>query len=499
MVGIQPTTRGWIVKRVRKLVLMAVFSLSVTALVTSCFIFGWDELVISGTVSGLVGEATLTLNDGQEFELTENGEFSFVAEFERNVDYEVVVSQWPGILGVTFTAGTQSEKGREISGVSIDFYHLVFFSAYDGTDVALWKTDGTPEGTLKVKDFDYIRLTRQGTQPNTAFLGTDVYFRADDGNGTVLWKSDGSAEGTVELGGEGASYMAAFDGRVFFRADDPTRGSELWSSNGTPGGTQLFADIYNGSSGSAPGYMTVMGGEMVFCAWYDNDGLGDHELWKTDGSVNGTVLVADIYEAGPAYPGGFAAAGDLVFFNAYLPPYGYELFGSDGTESGTGMVKDVNPVANSSPEDLTTLGDTVLFTAQEGSQRELWKSDGTETGTSMVTDINGASSSSPRNLTAMGGLVYFAATDEVNGEELWTTDGTAAGTAFVMDVNGDPTDSSMDDMQSVGGRLFFFVAHPDYGREPWAFTPDSSGYEGSAGLLKDINAGTGDSLIGEEG
>jgi ELWxxDGT repeat protein len=488
------------VKRIATTLLLVSFSLLMTVCATSCLIFGWGELVISGTVSGLVGEATLTLSDGQEFVLSENGEFSVVAEFERNVDYGITVSQWPDILGLTFDTGTPSDNGREMSDVSIDFYHLAFFSAFDGTGDALWKTDGTPDGTLKVRDFDFVRLTRQGTQPNTAFLGTNVYFRANDGGGETLWKSDGTVEGTVELGGLYPSYLCAFAEKVFFRSDDPTHGSELWWSDGTTEGTQEFADIYEGSFGSAPGYLTVMGNELFFSAWYDLEGGGDHGLWKTDGTVNGTVRVANINESGLASPGYTTVAGDLLYFSAYDDGYGYEPFISDGTESGTMMLADLEADTGSSyPSDFAAIGEIMLFSAQVSLDRELWKSDGTGAGTELVENINVGSSSNPEDLTVLGGLAYFVADDGVNGEELWASDGTPAGTLFVIDVNADATDSELREMQTVGGSLFFFVDHPDYGHEPWVFTPDSAGFSGSAGLLVDINAGPEDGYVQEPG
>src|SRR4051812_39892348 len=73
-----------------------------------------------------------------------------------------------------------------------------YFAAADSSDVGLhgielWKTDGTTDGTMLVKD---IRLGTAGSNPQdlTNVNGT-LFFRADDGSGRVLWKSDGSADG----------------------------------------------------------------------------------------------------------------------------------------------------------------------------------------------------------------------------------------------------------------------------------------------------------------
>ena len=75
---------------------------------------------------------------------------------------------------------------------------------------------------------------------------------------------------------------------------------------------------------------------------------------------------------------------------------GEELWKSDGTDAGTVLVKDINP----GPEDgsisnLTAFDGELLFEADDGSSGdELWKSDGTETGTVLVKDICPGSCSS---------------------------------------------------------------------------------------------------------
>ena len=46
-----------------------------------------------------------------------------------------------------------------------------------------------------------------------------------------------------------------------------------------------------GSYGSNPQYLTNVGGTLFFTA---NDGINGTELWKSDGTAAGTVLVKDI-------------------------------------------------------------------------------------------------------------------------------------------------------------------------------------------------------------
>ena len=117
---------------------------------------------------------------------------------------------------------------------------------------------------------------------------------------------------------------------------------------------------------------------------------------------------------------------------------GVELYKTDGTDAGTVLVKDINPVGGSDPAQITAVGAQVFFSAtvpasSGGGGRELYKSDGTAAGTFLVRDIfpgtdgmNQANNSFPANLTAVGNRLYFTAFDTTNGEELWTSDGTTA-------------------------------------------------------------------------
>ena len=71
---------------------------------------------------------------------------------------------------------------------------------------------------------------------------------------------------------------------------------------------------------------------------------------------------------------------------------GYELWKSDGTASGTVMVKDINSGSSSSSPQPHSRWQHPLFPAYDGTNGdELWKSDGTASGTVMVKDINSGS------------------------------------------------------------------------------------------------------------
>ena len=218
------------------------------------------------------------------------------------------------------------------------------------------------------------------------------------------------------------SYLTDVDGTLFFVARDGFRGWELWKSDGTKAGTVLVKDITL-RGGSAPYLLTDVGGTLFFEA---NDGVHGSELWKSDGTETGTVMVKDIRRGSRSgfplwlsqsrfvFMGG---AGGTLFFSVADGSHGLELWKSDGTEPGTVMVKDINPTGGSFIHGLTAVGDKVYFSADDGTHGwELWRSDGTEARTVLVKDINLEDGSYPTDL-AVGDTVYFSADDGTHGVE----------------------------------------------------------------------------------
>lgn len=258
---------------------------------------------------------------------------------------------------------------------------------------------------------------------------------------------------------------------LFFVADGGSTGDELWKSNGTPEGTLLMRDIWAGPSGSGPTDLTNVRGTLYFAA---EDGVNGRELWKTNGTPKGTVLVKDINPRnGSSNPKALTEMNGLVYFAAGDPIHGIELWRSNGTADGTSMVKDVRPGArvNSSPSDLVNVYGTLFFVAADANAgRELWRSDGTAAGTVLVKDIlPGSQHSRIKNSTAVYRTLYFSATDGVHGQELWKSDGTAAGTVMVKDLTPGPAGSTgvhsfeheISNFKNIYGTLFFTAYRKD--------------------------------------
>jgi RHS repeat-associated protein len=373
----------------------------------------------------------------------------------------------------------------------------LYFTADNGVNGReLWKSDGTAEGTVLVKDISPGSV--RSTPSHLTAVGTTLFFRAFDGvNGYGLWKSDGTAEGTVLVkdispgfGGPSSRSLTAVGNTLFFSAFDGVNGQELWKSDGTADGTVLVKDIVPGSGSSSAQPRGAVGNTLFFSA---SNGVNGPELWKSDGTADGTVLVKDIRPGSfGSYIFSLTAVGNTLFFSADDGVNGRELWKSDGTAAGTVLVKDIRPGSFGSDFFvLTAVGNTLFFSANDGvNGRELWKTDGTAAGTVRVSDIAlGSASSNPNNLTAVGNTLFFSADDGVNGRELWKTDGTAEGTVLVKDILPGSSSSELSNLTAVGNTLYFQANDGVNGQELWK----SDGTAAGTVRMSDIAPGSASS------
>ena len=127
----------------------------------------------------------------------------------------------------------------------------------------------------------------------------------------------------------------AFDDRLYFGADDGSHGGELWRSDGTKNGTKIVREIGPGSAGSGINYLDKANGRLFFNS---DDGVHDDELWRSDGTKDGTKLVKDIFPGDSSFSNSFAGFGDITLFSARNAK-GYEAWRTNGTEQGTKLIE----------------------------------------------------------------------------------------------------------------------------------------------------------------
>jgi ELWxxDGT repeat protein len=300
----------------------------------------------------------------------------------------------------------------------------VFIYAYsDPFGMELWRTDGTSAGTRRLVAEHVVSFI------SDPFVIKDVFYFF--GSDERLWRSDGTALGTYAIAdglyapnwdvygasasNEIARNVAAEDGESFYLlAVNLSGGNEIWKSDGTRQGTFRVAP-FDASVWQVPS-IAVTRGKAFFCGW--GQGFVDG-LWVSDGTANGTRLFST--STGLFEPAGFVAYQGRVYFSAMTEATGRELWSTDGTPAGTRLVKDIAPgVLHSMPGPLTEWQGKLYFCAWDPEHgAELWVTDGTSGGTRLVSDmVPGIEGSVPMRLTATKDKLYFLAFDYESGMEL---------------------------------------------------------------------------------
>jgi len=284
----------------------------------------------------------------------------------------------------------------------------------------------------------------------------------------------------------GPSDLISFKERVYFSADEGSRGSELWRSDGAPDashtGTEILCDIRSGTElGSSPSRLTVLGDWLYFTA---DAGIARYRLYRTNGAVDSCQLVTDVGDYGFAQ---LHAVGDQLWFGGLSLDDGVEpaMTIAAGTPA---TVFDINPGGSSYPAGFTKLGSYVYFSADNGTDGyELWKSNGS--GATMVANINDTAGqgSDPNSLLAVGNTIYFSAYDQSGGRELMHA--TAAGYTGYFDISAGLDSSTPSNLTDVNGQLYFTAFTPDAGTELWRVNSSGTAVE----RVADINPGAGSS------
>lgn len=344
---------------------------------------------------------------------------------------------------------------------------LVYW-AWSQSDLSFdaWVSDGTAAGTMPVAPAG--RIPPMG---DPVVASGRIYFATSDStHGVELWVTDATAAGTHLVKdifpGPSPSYpynLINFHGVLYFEAADAAQNVRIWRTDGTDPGTvpvtgtvtegnlivagnNLFLDTHtslflvNASGGLddlGPGTFPIvaprtnaagLGGDLYYFRSQLVNGVRHPQMWRSDGTLAGTALVADL--VGETFSDGTnltVIGGRLVF------TFGSDLFASDGTTARTHIV------ANIGAGYITSLNGYAIFLPTDSSHSGIWRTDGTAAGTYMVTG-NGppvGPEDDPFNSATFfiaGGLAFYRRINSAGAVDLWETDGTPGGTSMVANI-----------------------------------------------------------------
>jgi trimeric autotransporter adhesin len=341
----------------------------------------------------------------------------------------------------------------------------------------IWVTDGTTANTTKLINYTYSNTT----STSFAVVGDRLFFiNSDATNGAELWTSDGTIAGTqivkdIQLGSNGSTIgnMVAQNSQLIFTANDGVNGQEFWKSDGTNANTNMIANL-NPSGSIFPNAIYNFNNETYF--------NNSANFYKTDG--NSITNLATLTGASS-----YTIVNNTLYFTGYTSAAGQELWKTNGTPSGTLLVADIKVGSASSFVNLSQtnkplgkIGNNLLFAADNGTNgTELWITDGTTT--SLLKEITAGNGSSYfGNFYETGNKIFFASEGTNGTRELWVSDGNSTGTQRVMDIN--PSLDIKNTYPLLGqGNDFLFVAYNiNTGYEPYKYETATN----NISLLKDI-------------
>lgn len=274
--------------------------------------------------------------------------------------------------------------------------------------------------------------------------------------------ADGPAHAVLDIATSAAqdnpnpSWLTVMNGIAYYAAQDEQHGYELWRTDGTTEGTWLVRDIQPGPGSSTPTLLTAVGNRLYFVA---SDGARNVGVWVTDGTAVGTRRLGPARQSqlGSGFP---LKAPEYLTAGAsgLLMTVGTRLDAADevgGIRRLRNLCEgDGEPALLPLVGSTSMAGQTYLLTSCLSEQR-LWRTDGTVSGTQLVRAgplVEGGDQAQIRpEIVAVGNTLFFSAADPKHGTTLWRSDGTNAGTAQVVEFG----DSNPRWLTPVGTRLAF--------------------------------------------
>ncbi len=240
---------------------------------------------------------------------------------------KVLVSFEDGIIATDGTiGGTQRVADVSIDDQFIIYKGIFYFMAneylVDNGPSALWRTDGTPQGTYMV----FENTTSSSKNLGDLMIYKDhLLFRYQK----TLYFTDGITEDFDAQWVFGLEHAFSADTSLYIVSEDELGTYDLDLINGNTNFTESFHPIFSVEH-------SIDGFELFGNAhFYDKD----DNLYRTDGTSEGTQMV---YEDFPRNDIIGSFEGGLYFVNN-TPEVGEEVWVTNGTTEGTYLVEDLYP------------------------------------------------------------------------------------------------------------------------------------------------------------
>lgn len=352
----------------------------------------------------------------------------------------------------------------------------IYFVAQDtfGNE-ELWTSNGTQQGTALVKDINPDGGAQIG---NIMTVAGKLLFIASDNNNFDfdLFASDGTAQGTEKIAdlnqgwndGLSAQRAARFGNTVLFCTQ-----TDLMSTDGTTGGTKSLLTL--NSYSPSQGYCELNG----FAYFILTNNFGKPQLWKTNGTANGTAMALDLGDT----TNNIISVEKLLAFNgklylvASISGQGSDLFSFDGTGALTHI--ELVQGGNSYPQAVNVVNNQLVFYASNMTGTNLYKMSATDLTPQIISSASAVNVTS--GLSFCNNAVYFLSD---NAQQIHWVD-LSNFSHHVLNLTNYSLQNSFfttsDFLVGTGGKIFFAAYDTSTGKQ--VFVESNGTPEGTFSMM----------------
>lgn len=307
--------------------------------------------------------------------------------------------------------------------------NIFFLGIQEDSSPKIWKSDGTSANTSILKDV-YLPKDGGGAQdllPNsTAILNGKLFFIGTDGNSVgEIWKTDGTPSGTVKvtnfLNSKIQKLTAVGTSIYFLLQTDYVL--QVWKTNGTSDGTILVKDnlpIWNRPTFQGKCNNTFM---FTFQAY----GSNDSKVWRSDGTSDGTFPITEEIDGNGSGPGGTSALTQYIENGnkLYFVSRNY-LFETDGTLEKTKTIANIRGMYNRllSYSDVISVNNDLyfMFFSADDLELKIWKFDLIKNNYSVIYTNYGSKYFYPSAFVKTDNSLLFSGSNNTGGTSLLSMD-----------------------------------------------------------------------------
>lgn len=322
--------------------------------------------------------------------------------------------------------------------------------------------------------------------------GKVAYLGTSPATGMELWMSDGTLAGTQLLkdinpgttSAFGSTFVGLtgfdFQGKIYFGADNGLIGNELWVSDGTPSGTNLFVEFNtNGAGGSGSslsvGFQWAKNDNRFLIALNSGAQPSINGVISSDGTIGNTTHIHSNQIVSLFSPDGLSNS-KFVSTTSNM----YYAFGSSSNVKiyrTLGVPNDTVKVYEGPLSTFVCMTEFMgnLYSINQGSMTSEILLNKIDVNTGQLSTLRTFTDSGFSNFAPFrntGSVMFFQGKDQDDeGVEFYTSDGTSAGTQRIYEfapsaLNGGPN-AATGYYIDFDNNIAFTANSQAYGKELW--------------------------------